>query len=295
MQPQKSLPRVLIVDDDQRIQNYLAALLRKHGYDPVAAGAADCALELIETGCIDLTISDILMPGMDGLDLLQQIKAINPAMPVAIMTGLGTADNAIAALNRGAFNFITKPFRHQEILKVVRRGLTFREPFRHAAELLEYGRLSVRHNLPSNLALVQPIASQLAELAVNMGYFLDARKMEFRLVVDELVANAMVHGNRQDASKRVLVELTIDRERLVLVVEDQGQGFRPDLLPDPREGEGLLRCHGRGVLLCRMYMDELIYHQPGNRVTAIAYAANHGPTNPDTRPAHAAAGVNAGA
>lgn len=271
------LPRILVVDDDEKIRRFMSDLLSADGCQPVVAGTAQEALTLVEGGEIDLTISDIKMPGMDGLELLHQIKSINPSMPVAIMTGLGTAENAIAALNRGAFNFIVKPFRVKEILKVVRRGLDIRESVRRATELRPFARARVEHVLPSRMELVNTISSQLTEIANVMGYFLDTKRMEFRLVVDELVTNAVLHGNQQQSDKQVHIEMTVDAERLELVIEDEGEGFDVSTIPDPRYADNLLKASGRGILLCRLYMDEVIYNDRGNRVTVVSYARNASP------------------
>ena len=116
-----------------------------------------------------------------------------------------------------------------------------------------------------------------------MGYFLDVRKLEFRLVVDELITNAIVHGNERQEEKHVSIVLDIDAERLELQIQDEGNGFDFSTIPDPRDPENLVKSSGRGILLCKMYMDRLDYNEKGNQVIAIAYARTRGPlAGPDT-------------
>lgn len=275
--PDQKRPRILIVDDDPHIQKFLTDLLVKHNCEPVLASTGQQALEVLEAGNIDLVVTDIRMPGMSGLDLLQQIRTLNPTMPVAVMTGLATVDSAIQAVNHGAYSFVVKPFRARQILRTIRVGLDHREPFRRAAELLPFVRAEVQYVIPSRTKLIQAVSAQVIELANAFGYFLDERRTELRWVVDELVTNAIVHGNKGDDSKKVTIRVTIDRTRMVFEVADEGEGFDITVVPDPCDVKYIGRPGGRGIFLTRKYVDELIYSERGTRVAAIAYAETRGP------------------
>lgn len=122
--------RILIADDESSLRKVLSAALRKAGYDTVTAKDAHEALELLsasesmETGDpFQLLISDVRMPGMDGMELLQQVRARYKDLPVVLLTAHGTVDMAVQALKYGAFDFITKPYDREELLTVIRKAL----------------------------------------------------------------------------------------------------------------------------------------------------------------------------
>lgn len=87
-----------------------------------------------------------------------------------------------------------------------------------------------------------------------------------RLALDEALVNAVKHGNGNDPNKTVTIEFTIDQDRMVIEIEDQGPGFVPEELPDPTAEENISRPNGRGVMLMRAYMTEVGFNECGNRV-----------------------------
>jgi serine/threonine-protein kinase RsbW len=90
-----------------------------------------------------------------------------------------------------------------------------------------------------------------------------------RLALDEAVANAIHHGNRNDASKRVIVEYTIDDDYVDVQVEDEGPGFAPGAVPDPTLPDNIQKPHGRGIMLIKAYMTEVRYNETGNRISMV--------------------------
>ena len=90
-----------------------------------------------------------------------------------------------------------------------------------------------------------------------------------RLALEEAVVNAIRHGNKSDPDKKIHISYLVENARLVINVEDEGEGFDLDSVPDPTAEENLEADHGRGILLMRVYMDEVVYSERGNRVTLI--------------------------
>lgn len=90
-----------------------------------------------------------------------------------------------------------------------------------------------------------------------------------RLALEEAVVNAIRHGNKADPNKKIRVDYLIEDARLIINIEDEGRGFDLESVPDPTAEENLEADHGRGILLMRVYMDEVVYSQKGNRVTLI--------------------------
>ena len=93
-----------------------------------------------------------------------------------------------------------------------------------------------------------------------------------RLAVEEAIINAMKHGNHMDKAKTVAVTWSVDETEAVIAVEDQGEGFNPAAVPDPTREENLEIPHGRGLVLMKAYMDEVVYNDKGNRVTLVKRA-----------------------
>src|SRR5580704_1396288 len=126
-------PRVLIVDDEKFIRDILADFLGMEGYIVRTAEDGSAALAELHNAHYDLIISDLKMPRMGGIELLDAIGTAAPSALTVIMTGFGTVETAIDAMKRGAYDYILKPFKVEEVIRVVQRGL---EKQRLAAENL---------------------------------------------------------------------------------------------------------------------------------------------------------------
>ncbi|PLX98490.1 MAG: DNA-binding response regulator [Desulfuromonas sp.] len=114
--------KILIVDDEAGMRKLLGRVLTKYGYDPVAAASGVEALRFAESEQFDLVITDIKMPEMDGLQLLQALKEFNPDLPIIVITAYGTVESAVQALRAGAYDYITKPFENDEIRLTVAKA-----------------------------------------------------------------------------------------------------------------------------------------------------------------------------
>jgi response regulator RpfG family c-di-GMP phosphodiesterase len=116
-------PRVLIVDDEKFIRDILADFLGMEGYIVRTAEDGAAALEELNSAHYDLIISDLKMPRMGGIELLDAIGTAAPNALTVIMTGFGTVETAIDAMKRGAYDYILKPFKVEEVIRVVQRGI----------------------------------------------------------------------------------------------------------------------------------------------------------------------------
>src|SRR6188474_1125652 len=126
-------PRVLVVDDEKFIRDILADFLTMEGYAVRTADDGTQAVNELSRSNFALVISDLKMPKMGGLDLLQHVAKMQPEALTVIMTGFGTVETAIDAMKHGAYDYILKPFKVEEIVHIVQRGL---EKQRLAAENL---------------------------------------------------------------------------------------------------------------------------------------------------------------
>ena len=116
------MARVLIVDDELNIRRVLAAMLKRDGYEVTAAADGEQALAVMARAPVQVVVTDLVMPRLDGLSLLRRVAADYPDVPVIVITAHGTVDSAVAALKAGAFDFITKPFEQDELKKVIAKA-----------------------------------------------------------------------------------------------------------------------------------------------------------------------------
>jgi nitrogen regulation protein NR(I) len=119
--------QILVVDDEPNLRRVLAAQLERDGYDVHTAEDGEQALGLLREHHIDLVITDLRMPKLDGMELLRRIVVLDDELPVVMLTAHGTVDNAVEALKTGAFDYITKPFDQVEVRTIVRKALRTRD------------------------------------------------------------------------------------------------------------------------------------------------------------------------
>src|SRR5512139_2237292 len=108
--------RILVVDDEPAIVSLLATILRDKGWEVAEAGSGTEGIDRLERGQFDVILTDLVMPGDSGIDLLRAAKEIHPDVEVILMTGYATADTAIEAMRGGAFHYLVKPLRLEEML-----------------------------------------------------------------------------------------------------------------------------------------------------------------------------------
>ncbi|MGB9496669.1 MAG: sigma-54-dependent transcriptional regulator [Dissulfuribacterales bacterium] len=121
--PGNGRPEILVVDDDQSLREFLEILLAKEGYRVWSAPSGQKALQLMDRENISLVISDVRMPGIDGMTLLKKIKTRHADVPVILITAFASLDSAVAAMKEGAWDYLTKPFRIEEIREIVKKAL----------------------------------------------------------------------------------------------------------------------------------------------------------------------------
>jgi DNA-binding NtrC family response regulator len=117
---------ILVVDDDPDVQVTFSQLLHAEGYVVATAGSGEEALTRLARSGFDVLVSDIKMPGLTGLDVLERSRALDPALAVILMTGYATIETAVEALRRGASDYLRKPFRVEELRQSVQRALSLR-------------------------------------------------------------------------------------------------------------------------------------------------------------------------
>jgi DNA-binding NtrC family response regulator len=123
-------PLILVAEDEDLMRAIISRLLEEAGYRVAAVASAEEALETFGAEDVSVTLTDIRMAGMDGLELLDRVKDIDPEALVVVMTAYSSVDSAVAALRKGAYDYVTKPFVNEDLLQSVKNALRQRELFR---------------------------------------------------------------------------------------------------------------------------------------------------------------------
>jgi two-component system response regulator AtoC len=151
---------ILVVDDDARMRELVSKVLAREGYSVRPLPRGQDVLQALEEGPADLVISDIRMPEMDGLTLLQEVKRVAPETSMLLMTAFGSIDTAVQAIKAGAYDYLTKPFKMDEIIVVVRRAM---EERRLRAEVRAFREeVSTKYNFSNILGKSKPMRDLFA-------------------------------------------------------------------------------------------------------------------------------------
>ena len=284
---------ILVVDDDQELQDLVNFALKREGYDVRQALDAFEGLEIIEKENIDLAILDIMMPKMDGLEMLSRLRASNLDLPVIVMTALTAPEAAISAMRDQACDFLEKPFEFQKLLSAVRTAFEL-APREIHIEVLSARPEWIELRVPCDLAAIDP----LERLMSNLKTDLPAKTREtVTYAFREMLRNAIEHGGKNDPRQWVEVGYLHTPRVILYRIKDPGEGFTIESLyrdrgaiaaflnpeGDPlqharvREEQGL-RPGGFGILIARDMVDEMIYNEKHNEVILIKYldASNSG-------------------
>ena len=293
-------PHVLIIDDDVAVLNMVGDALAQHGMQihPFSEGTeAMELLEQTEEPLMDLVLSDINMEGMDGFEVIHRVKAINPKLPVILMTGQGSLDYAIRAMRLGASNLFQKPLSIRELVNSVFHLVGVHREMRMAEaglrglvkEIRQFSFRSDELDIPS---LVMHLTDRMVPLGFARPSNLDVIAMAYH----EALVNALEHGNLdmdsslkgdfiigQDtyaallhsrledpdfASRRVNVLVSTTPERYEVTITDDGPGFDLQKITKMADDSLTKQC-GRGLAMIRMVMDEVTHNEQGNEVLLV--------------------------
>lgn len=288
--------KILVVDDEESVRTILAKFLYNEGYEPIEATQGEQAIELYRMTKPSLVISDIMMPKMDGLTLLQELRKIDPNAIVILMTGYGSEEVLLKALRGGAINYFRKPFIFQEMIDFVKHVLAHRTEIDtsqfFSSHLVEETKTFIFNTEDTDIL---PIINQIT---VHLKNLVTASEIvNLKVGIEEMITNAIEHGNlgitfemKNEAikkgkwgnllqsklsdgsnySKKVFIQSELKEKRFIIKIRDEGQGFDWHKLPQ-LTAEALLAYNGRGIFLTKIYFDELLYNEKGNEVTLIKY------------------------
>jgi len=164
------MDKILVVDDKQMMRDSVSAVLVRAGFQPVVAGDGETALELIARHRPAAVVTDLKMPGMDGLQLLQRIVELDTSLPVVLMTAYATVETAVTAMKRGAFDYVQKPFDGDELVICVKRAVEHRRLKQDNEALREAEHAaSTEHALIGDSRAMQEVRRQIEQVAPSHG------------------------------------------------------------------------------------------------------------------------------
>ncbi len=290
------MPTILVVDDlasDRRLVGGL--LMTDEDLNVEFAVNGREALERIERSRPDLVVTDLMMPEMDGLELVGNIRSKYRGLPVILMTSQGSEEIATKALQQGAASYVPKRLLDRYLVSTVQRLLASVIEQHNRQRLMGCMTESEsRYELECDPKLVRALLGYLQETLSHMGLFDEMELLRTGVALEEALVNALYHGNLEvgselrgedDDAYRALVERRLQEspycERQIhmhvklsgyqatFVVRDEGPGFDTSKLPDPTNPDNLEKASGRGVLLIRTFMDEVLYNAAGNQLTMV--------------------------
>lgn len=285
---------ILVVDDSAMDRRIAGGLLEKEPDCQVLyAEDGAAALKSVEENLPDVVVTDMVMPHLDGLQLVEAMKHDFPLIPVIIMTAVGTEETAVQALKRGAASYVTKRRLAQDLLETVRMVLQAADDERNVSRLLVHRtrQAEFKFVLENELPLLAASVTYLQQTMRAMGLFDEAERLRIGVALEEVLLNAMFHGNlelssslREDdkptyhelartrakeppyCDRRIFMDVLLSPVGAEFKVRDQGPGFNPRELPDPTDPANLHRVSGRGLLLMHTFMDSVGFNESGNEV-----------------------------
>jgi CheY-like chemotaxis protein len=236
------------------------------------------ALACLESSPFDLVLTDVHMPGFDGIELLQKIHERRLSTPVVVMTAHNTPENVVRSIRDRAFTYFSKPFSASSVLDLVVSALETKT----GPDDIEV--LSARpHWIALRLRCKVQTAERLLQFIRELPAGLTPREQEdIAIGFRELLMNAIEHGGRSDPEQRVEIAYVRTKAAILYWVRDPGQGFSfDDLAHAATHGDPLrhievrteagMRPGGFGILMTREIADELLYNEKGNEVLLVKY------------------------
>jgi DNA-binding response OmpR family regulator len=286
------MKKILIIDDEKPVRDVLDIALSEEGYDSLQAQSGEQGIDLFRTSEPDIVITDVMMPGIDGIEVTKRMRKQRDDIDVVVMSGFGTEELVINALRAGASNYIKKPIVFDELFKIL-DDIIFKRENRKRYEILK----DIVEREQKTLLIgndVSRVWGAVNQVLFNVQASVDHSSLEGMCIgLYELLINAIEHGNLgitfQDKSdalqnstypellqnrmleadregKVVRIECDYTPTAMSIVISDQGAGFDLDTLPDMKDAGSMLLDHGRGILLANLFYDSVDYDEPGNCV-----------------------------
>lgn len=257
--------RILIVDNNDELRVILEAVLGKLGHDVAVTGDREQALAREDLDEFDLIISDLTdEPSTDE----RPISELHRKHLLVAIPSEGVKPDVIKAFKFGAANYLRLPYDKDSLREIVEQTLSYKLRYVDDPTLLSHTHEKIEFEIPSDLTLMNGVLQYLLERVSKLGLITPEGSNLF-VALDEAFVNAVKHGNKNDPTKLVRVSAELSPTEACFTIEDEGEGFDVQTIPDPCDPPNLFKSSGRGVLLMYNIMDEVEYNAQGNRVKMV--------------------------
>jgi CheY-like chemotaxis protein len=282
---------ILVVDDSAVDRFVIQGLLSVHQqFEIDTAGDGAVALEKIRNRVPDLVLTDMQMPNMDGLQLVEAIRSRYPAVPVILVTGEGSEDLACMALQRGAAGYVPKIHCKELLHSTIEHVMELRRSEACFKRLIDSTTLcQFEYSIDNDVTLIAPLLELAQRMCAGMKICDEAGCMQIGIALEHAILNAIYHGSLEIgtddhsdpqliaqrlkaapyAQRKIFVELRITREEARFVVGDQGPGFNAKEMTSKARQLALTGETGRGLFLMWAFMDSLTFDEKGNTTVMV--------------------------
>jgi serine/threonine-protein kinase RsbW len=258
------MPRkILIIDDYDDLASALKEEFTKLGHHVVTTDNRKEAVVLAEDRDFDVVITDldgdhlVSEPGNNGHEELECIPKVS-----------GKARSNLKAFKICMKHFKRDEFNEEELVSLVKTTLNFKSKFIDRGPEMQDRREKIDFEVPSVITLMDDILEYLMKRVEKLGVIKPERSNLF-VALDEAFVNAVKHGNKFDTNKLVRISVDVSPKKARFTIEDEGEGFNVNEIPDPRDPENLFKTSGRGVMFIYNIMDKVSYNKRGNRLTMV--------------------------
>ena len=292
-----STGRTVLVVDDNPMDRHLAGRMIETGlkWRVEYAENGHAAVASLELQRPDIILTDLYMPEMDGLELVETVRQRFPGVPVVLMTGQGNEEIALRALRAGAASYVPKKNLANSLVETLDAVAAAARFGLRRQQLLEFvTKTESAFILENDRTLVSPLVAMLQEMLSVMRLVDDRDRVRVGVALEEALTNALYHGNlgvdsalkeRDDflfarvaeerrrespyRERRIYVQARLTTTEATISIRDEGAGYDPSKLPDPTDPSNLDRPSGRGLLLIRTFMDEVRHDETGRQITLV--------------------------
>jgi serine/threonine-protein kinase RsbW len=251
--------RIRIIDDRPERRTRLRQSLIELGHDVFAPDDYEAIENSLEN--IDVLICDLTTVSNDS------------------STSTNGSVNIVKSYKLDASNCIRLSGKADALRQVIGKALECKRHLARDRKQLPYVHETINFNLPSDLSIMHDVVEYMVERVALLG-IIDLDRSNLFTALDEAFVNAVKHGNKNDPTKLLKIDSDLSTEEARITIEDEGEGFSVENVPDPRDLANLFKESGRGVLLICNIMDEVKYNTRGNKLTMIKRRDNAPGINP---------------
>jgi len=257
--------QILIIDDRDDLATALEQVFTHTGHKVTIVEERSQALN------IDLSSFDLILTDLDDVDGFCSVDSGNNGSLCPKEMPAAAAGQHIKAFKLSAANFRRDHFEEQELKDLVATILDYKNRFVDKEDLVQELHESIEFELPSTISLMHIVLEYLMKRVEKVGVCKPEQSNLF-VALDEAFVNAVKHGNKFNSVKLIRIASEVSRDEARFTIEDEGDGFDINSIPDPLDPENLFKTSGRGVLFIHNIMDEVTYNERGNRLTMVKKA-----------------------